>query len=487
MAAIRHKLRSASEFGRHHLHLNDNTGAVLLCSKGRSGTFGMLRISRRIAALVLAADISFHCRWIPSELNHSDKASRRWEHLRVSNAEGRARQEDRKKEIADRCYPRIGQQDDALPAGSWRSVHRHFVQKESIKKNAPDQGREEVLSTGEVECQEGQEAIQGSNQVGATGSFSAGGAGLSEAGARVETFRQAKRFEPISEEQLRHGLLQVCQQHVRSRIRPSGRDQKPGSHHRCLSRLWPKRPTAQNSTSFAGMVEGRSSKNASSNSMASSGHSAPHVHRIPQAWRGLGSSENRPCSTNAKGQAFCTPSTSSRTSSAIQGGTIRRKYAVGLASASMVRQGVAKHIRTNLSTGHLIPSSGEALEEQLDGHGIGPKPLCSLPTSTFRAKPRSSPSTKISTRGETKRKMGLRCNSQKVRGSCQNQSGVLQPSFDCSTTLSPNRTSSTSSGPKIFQPSKLLSARSRTIVIELFSGCARLSRACARHGFQVYA
>ena len=192
VAAIRHKLRSTSEFGRHHLHLNDNMGAVLLCSKGRSGTFGMLRISRRIAALVLAADISFHCRWIPSELNHSDKASRRWEHLRVSNAEGRARQEDRKKEIADRCYPRIGQQDDALPAGSWRSVHRHFVQKESIKKNAPDQGREEALSTGEVECQEGQEAIQGSNQAGATGSFSAGGAGLSEAGARVETFLPSK-------------------------------------------------------------------------------------------------------------------------------------------------------------------------------------------------------------------------------------------------------------------------------------------------------
>lgn len=205
VAAIRHKLRSSSEFGRHHLHLNDNMGAVLLCSKGRSGTFGMLRISRRIAALVLAADITFHCRWIPSEVNFSDKASRKWEHLRVSNAEGRA------------------------------------------------------------------------------------------------------------------------------------------------------------------------------------------------------------------------------------------------------------------------------------------KPLCVVSTSTFRAEPRSSPSVKISTRSKTKRKMGLRCNSQKVRSSCTNQPGVSQLTSDCAATLSSEPTTPSPAGPKIFQPQATLKSSSRTIVIELFSGCARLSKAFANQGFQVYA
>lgn len=194
VAAIRHKLRSSSEFGRHHLHLNDNMGAVLLCSKGRSGTFGMLRISRRIAALVLAADITFHCRWIPSEVNFSDKASRKWEHLRVSNAEGRARQEDRKKEVADRCYPIVGESDGALPAGSWRSIHRHFVQKEIVKENATDQGGEASLPSGEVECQKGHKEIQRSDKTGAAGSFSASGFGLSEEGQGVETLCKTKRF-----------------------------------------------------------------------------------------------------------------------------------------------------------------------------------------------------------------------------------------------------------------------------------------------------
>lgn len=83
IAALRHKLRSCQEFGHKHLHFCDNMGMTLLLAKGRSGTFSMLRICRRVASLLLATDCFLAVRWIPSELNMADGPSRRWERLRA--------------------------------------------------------------------------------------------------------------------------------------------------------------------------------------------------------------------------------------------------------------------------------------------------------------------------------------------------------------------------------------------------------------------
>ena len=105
VAAIRHKLRACSEFGKRHLHFGDNLGMILACCKGRSSAYGMLRFSRRICALVLAADISWACRWVPSELNVADKGSRRWEHLRLDRDAATGSQNQKKKTIDSLCYP----------------------------------------------------------------------------------------------------------------------------------------------------------------------------------------------------------------------------------------------------------------------------------------------------------------------------------------------------------------------------------------------
>ena len=43
IASLRHKLRAKRQFGLRHLHFNDNMGVVLMCSKGRSGSYAMLR------------------------------------------------------------------------------------------------------------------------------------------------------------------------------------------------------------------------------------------------------------------------------------------------------------------------------------------------------------------------------------------------------------------------------------------------------------
>ena len=89
VAALRHKFRSSFEFNRKHLHFSDNLAVALLAARGRSNNFQMLRVSRRIAALLLATGSWLSVRWIPSEYNVADRASRQWEHLRDSHVASR--------------------------------------------------------------------------------------------------------------------------------------------------------------------------------------------------------------------------------------------------------------------------------------------------------------------------------------------------------------------------------------------------------------
>ncbi|CAK0894772.1 unnamed protein product [Prorocentrum cordatum] len=76
-AASRHILGSTRAFNKRHLKLGDNLGTVLALSRGRCSAFGLLLCCRREAAYSVAANVRFENRWIPSELNHSDKGSRR--------------------------------------------------------------------------------------------------------------------------------------------------------------------------------------------------------------------------------------------------------------------------------------------------------------------------------------------------------------------------------------------------------------------------
>ncbi|CAL1154679.1 unnamed protein product [Cladocopium goreaui] len=108
VAALRHKFRSSFEFNRKHLHFSDNLAVALLAARGRSNNFQMLRVSRRIAALLLATGSWLSVRWIPSEYNVADRASRQWEHLRDSHVASRGAVEKGKKEIHARCYNKLG-------------------------------------------------------------------------------------------------------------------------------------------------------------------------------------------------------------------------------------------------------------------------------------------------------------------------------------------------------------------------------------------
>ena len=77
--ALRHKARGSVNFGRRHIHLNDNLGMTLAFDRGRAKNKALLFQCRRSTALAIATHCEFHFRWIPSELNVADKPSRIFE------------------------------------------------------------------------------------------------------------------------------------------------------------------------------------------------------------------------------------------------------------------------------------------------------------------------------------------------------------------------------------------------------------------------
>ncbi|CAK0874830.1 unnamed protein product, partial [Prorocentrum cordatum] len=74
--AARNRLRSARHFSHRHLFLGDNLGFVLAQGKGRASNANINRHCRQLAALSMISDSDFVTRWVPSEFNPADAASR---------------------------------------------------------------------------------------------------------------------------------------------------------------------------------------------------------------------------------------------------------------------------------------------------------------------------------------------------------------------------------------------------------------------------
>ena len=73
---IRHVLRSGSAFSRRLLALVDNLPLALAATKGRGAAETLRAPLRKITALLLCSGCRLYTRWIPSEWNPSDGASR---------------------------------------------------------------------------------------------------------------------------------------------------------------------------------------------------------------------------------------------------------------------------------------------------------------------------------------------------------------------------------------------------------------------------
>ena len=313
--SLRHKFRSVQQFAKRHLHFGDNMSMVLMICKGRSSTFPMLKVCRRLCALLLCTDSYLSTRWIPSELNVADKGSRRWEHLRKQHVVGRASEKQELQRINQQCYPaRSGQHDSGQIARS------PLPQKEE-RQGVDDALRQEACREGKNSSsrggpENGSTSLQGTDTPGAFGSLRGCRTGLHTENGGLETiFEDAEAFVEGSQE-LGRGLHQISQRHLRAGRRVPRRVQVCGRSERCIPRLWPEGHVAADGSSLAGLGKGRSSEDTAAPSMGTScqprhedEEARPHaastgdldnVHCLPEARRVSGHSEGRPGEADAE-------------------------------------------------------------------------------------------------------------------------------------------------------------------------------------------
>ena len=74
--AVFDSLKFPHVHNQRHLFLGDNMGVVLACARARSKSFKFIVQLRKLCALSLISNIRVYFRWIPSEINLSDKAFR---------------------------------------------------------------------------------------------------------------------------------------------------------------------------------------------------------------------------------------------------------------------------------------------------------------------------------------------------------------------------------------------------------------------------
>ena len=502
IAALRHQFRAVDNFGKKLLHFCDNMSMTLLLAKGRSGTYTMLRICRRVACLLLATDSFLSIRWIPSELNIADKPSRRWESLRTADAACRAQEKIFKKEVYDRCYPngsKGGGIAQTSPSGSG-GFSAKSSQTSVSRASSPHSGSEKIPAGRETGGKDRGSKVCGSDSAGNSGRVKTSSSGLHETYPRTQSFRQEDEVKAKSEEQLRLGLLQVCQQHVQPRLRLPRRNQNFSCHHRCLPRLRPQAHVMPNQKGFAGMAQSRATDDKASYSMATNsfdvlgddhdgkkkqriGH-PPHVHSVPEARRAFRPAKGRPRSTNARISVLCPSPSSSSTRTAVQGGSVGRVADVGLPTTPLVGSGTDEHGDTSHIPHRFdLRSVGEGLEIGSQAHGVGSESCCSLSAPALGAKFRQTTETSKSPGSQTEGKMELRHQCKEVRGACPHLSGIPSSSSKSPGTVCQVGGEVQQGGPRTFCPPPDVSSKKKKYMLEIFSGCARLSRACANAGF----
>ena len=504
VAALRHKLRSCQEFGRKHLHFCDNMGMTLLLAKGRSGTYGMLRICRRVACLLIASDCSLAVRWVPSELNIADGPSRRWEHLRSDHVESRAQKEQGRQAILETCYPGRAQERYGTKVVATGGLTKGAKKKDFFHNGSSDGGSEKSAKGSEIATEGRRPEIPRSDSFRNDGSLRPRSRRLPSSGSGTEVVCKETKLEPESEEQLRLGLLQVCQQHVRARLRLPRRNQNHGSNHRCLPRLRPQAHVAAHSASATRVAQSRASANKASNSMAPASRNvhgadlckeedqcpgrAADVHGVSTSRRTVRLTKNGLDTSNARFPILCTAPSSSDSSTTIQGGSVRRVPDAGLPFAAMAGKcGATVGFAPNVSDRSILRQVGEGLEMGIAEDGTPGKSCSFVPTATFRSKFRQTAKTPKSGRGQTKRQVELRHKCEEIRGACQNLTGVLHAARGGTTQVPSDGTPLSTGGPKTFSPSQSAEIPKKKFVLEIFSGCARLSRACSACGFSAIA
>ena len=292
----------------------------------------MLRVCRRLTCLLLATDTFLQVRWVPSERNVADQASRQWEHLRKhAFSPGGAGTE----------------KEDAPYTSTWNPPSRDKVQPDTEKPKAvtsktadQDPGRSEAEPLAGETRESDPAEVSRTDIFGADGSVKTGGRRLSATNAGLSPICPSPKSltEDPGEglQEIGRGLQLLRESHVRSRIRARRGHKVPRRNMRHVPRLWPEAHSCAHPAITAGMAEAGTPEDSTTSAVAvvgGSGHadveatqntlsssSSPQLHRLPSPGRGSAPEKSRLGQPHASTEALVPFVASSRAARTVQGG-----------------------------------------------------------------------------------------------------------------------------------------------------------------------
>ena len=499
VAAFRRRGRDVKNFGTKILHLNDNLANVLGLEKGRSSSYPMLRACRRLCALALALNSGFFHRWIPSEKNVSDHASRQWEHLRKQQAKIQGAEE----EATTRSFRTGPSERKDGEAGRENQRHTNLVGDETISDQKSYSGSDQRRKIGE---KKGFDSGHQDGEIpepiisGTSGSLSRSSSGLSEEdeclpGVFIHEPHGCDRSQEVG-----RVLDRVSQQHVRGRLRHLRRKQNPGCSVRLPARLFPQEHDGKIQKMLAWLDQSGSRSHQTSTAVCADsfdchpdvaeesqriciGNSAD-VLGVSAARRSSGNSIPR-CGTTITGrEALCHQPAPNGKAGDQQDGPQRRVHIAGLsspASAGFYDGPIEEKDQKGASFFHRLFNVESALEGCPGKHRPSEDFRSALSTEALGAFSRQAAQTSKLLGGEAERKVGGRLLSQEIRGSQQTSLGISKSPSRTSTTGTAGRKALGPDDAQIQVPTVLNDAT--LWVVEIFSGCGNLSKACGQQGF----
>ena len=510
VASLRHKARCIEAFGKKHLHINDNLGMVLAADKGRSSSMGILQVCRRLACLQIALGAQLVCRWVPSEWNVADKGSRRWEHLRRGHASSPTSRISAFKESEDspQCSRSAKSSSSEAHRCQSSSSGARFETQEPSPGSEPAGGTNQAGESSEAGSTSTELcslcSVSRADSLGTGGSVPPSCSGLPPESRGLPQLRAKPQNEPEEHDQVRQELMRVSQSFISRRLRPQRRNQVIRRSDGRIPRLFPEGDPHEIEARLAGMAQTGPGPHSASGAVAidcSPGFAngrkrfvsqrssrSYHVRGIPEARRGTGASCGR--SGYAQSSTFKTHAkpSSTRAAGVLQNGCVRRKHhprQYGDPQPGSIARNVLVQPRTEASARPGVFRTPGALGVRPEPCGTAKKPCRPLSAQALRAFSRSATQAEDPLRSQKEGTLGQRQLRQAIRGACQAQSGVPSAAQESTEDVHGSQLQLFNQGPKVFYPSP--QEDKKIWVIELFSGCCRLSRAFAQHGYRALA
>ena len=507
VAAVRHLLRDVNNFGLHFIHLNDNLANVLCSEKGRSGSYPMLRCCRRLCALVLAGDLGVHHRWVPSELNPADHGSRRWEIWRTSGREERFKKHSNTEEImlgssCTRTWGDLPKNSVIHGSSGTKSKHQGSHQEEIASKLEARKSIQEKSVHGGTS---GRSKVLGTDTAGTGGGVDSCGIGLCQEASNISAVCPGQSTEFANRPEVRRELQRVSELLICRRARYNRRIKTFCSHAGRLPSVGTQVTTSKIKKMPAGMDKVGPRTHSSTHSFpadsfdgnhhvqessrGTSGGYSYNVRGLPQAGRG---SRDTSCRRDQAEQVIKISggkSTSIQKGRILKSGPGRREHCHGQSRTSLFGASASQACQSKFSDKPLrigIPHHEINMGADTNQDRASSAAMCDVPVETCRSVTRSPQQLQNFTGGETPRQVVSRFFGSEIREARADQCRVPGPSSQDPKRMHGGTKVAEECGPKFFQPPSHVTPKNMW-VIEIFSGCARLSQACADAGFYVVA